>query len=143
MFLIGNICCTLVVASDTYLENKSDQIVVRLLSSKHLYLCSNQSHSSPAEGLLSRTSGEGTIIAQQAYLLARLSLCFLFSLLPITISVMAFTQRKHYSYQSDLPLTQGYHKRSSHRWYTWPKILTLLGGIALCLVALAKQVCLP
>jgi hypothetical protein len=131
------------VASDTYLENKSDQIVVRLLSSKHLYLGSNQSHSSTAEGLLSRTSGEVTIIAQQAYLLARLSLCFLFSLLPITISVMAFTRRKHYSYQPDLPLTQGYHKRSSHRWYTWPKILTLLGGIALCLVALAKQVCLP
>ncbi|KAE8555812.1 hypothetical protein EYB25_000510 [Talaromyces marneffei] len=54
---------------------------------------------------------------------------------------MSFIRKKGYSYQFDLPLTHAvYHKGS--RQLTWAKILTLLGGIALCLVALTKQISL-
>ncbi|PCG90428.1 Creatinase [Penicillium occitanis (nom. inval.)] len=51
---------------------------------------------------------------------------------------MAFISRKGFPNQFDLPLSQNYHKRSFHRQSTWARIFTLC-GIALCLVALAKQ----
>lgn len=66
---------------------------------------------------------------------------FLFTSGLYTTSIMAFISKTGLSNQFDLPLAPDYHQKSSRRKFTWARIVTQ-GTIALCLVALAKQVCL-